>query len=313
MKKRILSVILALSMLLMTGCSAGDPEETTVPDTQEAVPSAQTESPAVVQPEATAAATEPEVPELLDVTGKIHVPFLETVGDAVLADAGTTEDNTAILLFRNADEDDLELFLTLCSYCGLFRYGGVQKDGTIQYYLLRPGSAYIGCVMLDADTGELLFETAMEDVIALEAPQMQQQSDYYMQDFLLPSGYGPNVHPEFFASIGRTGADSAGQVNNIFGKEPEKCWREVYAGVTYPILHQYLSDMMLCGFDIWYDTVEFGDNGVLDQALICLDNGTSSLVIVYYAGSGMANLFYQPGVDRYLLKNADYAKYMPQK
>lgn len=312
MKKRILSMILALAMLFMAGCSVADAGEKTEPNEPEAVSSAP-KSLSVIKPEATAAATEPEVPELLDVTEEIYIPFLETVGDAVLVDAGTTDENTAMLIYNDADEDDLEMFIALCTYCGLFRYGGIQENGTIQYYLLRPDSDYISYVLLVPDTGEMIFETELDDVIALEEQQMQELSDYYMQDLVLPSGYGPNVHPEFFASIGRSGADSTGLVNNIFGKDPAQCWREVYAKVTYPILHQYLSDMILCGFDIWYDEVEFDEDDVLSTAVFCLDNGSSSLVIVYYAGSGMANIFYQPGVDRYLLKNADYAKYMPQK
>lgn len=313
MKKRILSMILALAMLFTTGCSGSDAGKKAGQNETEAEPTAQAEPVAPIKPEATTAPTEPKKPELLDVTKDMYIPFLKSVGEAALAGVETTDDNTAILVYKDADEKDLELFVTLCTYCGLFRYGGIQENGMIQYYLLRPDSDYIGGVALIPETGEMIFETQLEDVLALEEKQMEELSDYYLQDLVLPSDYGPNVHPEFFASIGRTGADSTGLVDNKFGNEPAKCWREVYSKVTYPTLHQYLSDMILCGFDIWYDFVEFEENGVLDTAVFCLENGSSSLLIVYYAGSEMVTVFYQPGVDRYLLKNADYAKYMPQK
>jgi len=309
MKKRSLSLVLVMVMLLTAGCSGGKTEAKTAAVETEAAPA---ETVAAMELEATTAVTEAAPKLLLDVTEQICVPSLRTLGDATLADSGLLEEDAGFLFYTNADEEDLDLFISLCGYCGLYSYGGAQTDGTVKYYLLRPGSDYMGIVLLDPAAGELLFQTKM-GFAEIQEEQMEGLSAYYLQDLALPAGYGPNVHPEFFASIGRTGADSTGLVNNVFGTEEPQCWREVYAGVDYPTLHKYLSDMMLCGFDIRYEEVRQNEEGVVDTAVFYLDNGSSALMIVYYADSGMANLFYQPGVDRYLLKNADYAMYMPQK
>ncbi len=328
MKKRMLALILALTMALMAGCAGGNaPDETNPATTQAPVPTTQATVPATEAPAATTEAPVPttvpttvptEAPtepvEMLTVQAvaqDIYFPLLETVGDAVLQETGMLNEDTFILIYSDADEADLNDFLTLCAYCGLFSYGGTQADGTVQYNLLRPGSDYMALLILMPETGILEMRTPV-DCYAVTEDSLGDLIDYYMQDLVLPTGYGPNVHPQFYASIGTTAPDSAALVDNYFGGEPDQCWREVYTKVDYPTLHKYLSDMMLCGFDIWYKSIEPGENGVLNTMILWLENGTSALMIVYHADSGMANLFYQPGIDRYLLSGTEYATYIPR-
>lgn len=246
----------------------------------------------------------------MSVADEVCIPFVETLDGATLESVEEIDENTLFLIYSNADEEDLDLLLSLYAYCGLYRYGGPEEDGLVIYNMIRPGSDYLGQLLFDAEAGVICLKTTA-DASAVDGEELQRLTDYYWQDLVLPSGYGPNVHPEFFASIGRGGADRTGLTDNVFGDEPEQCWIEVYAKVDYPKLHAYLSDMLLCGFDVWYDGVELSEKGTVDMTVFTLDNGTSTLVIVYYADTQMANVFYEPGIDRYLLKGQEYAKYIP--
>lgn len=310
MKKRMISLFIALIMLFIAGCSGSAAAEGKAAETE----NTETYTSGVEVEAASAAKGAAKVasPKLtLDVTQEIHFPAVTAIGDAALVESGMLNDTTGYLAYSDADEETLDRFFAMCAYCGLFRYSGTQEDGTIQYGLMRPGSAYWGLVTLYPEEKLMIVQTDL-DIVEVQDEQMQELVDYYMQDLVMPSGYGPNVHPEFFASVGRTGADAGMLAKNYFGGEQEQCWQEVYAKVDYPTLHKYLSDMLLCGFDIRYESVTFNEEDALDAMMFRLDNGSSQLLIIYFASSEMANLFYQPGIDRYLLKGAEYDKYMPR-
>lgn len=309
MKKRIIALSLAL-MLTVTGCGmpgyddeiskkpTTPPTETMTEDIPEIDP------PVTTQP----AGTDIQFP---DVSEGIYFPLLVTFGNAELVETAPLDDNNVYFGYSNGSAEDLELFVTLCGYCGLFPSGGPKEDGSITYYLMRPGERFIAIASLMPD-GHNIYIQAPKDFVGLEAPSLQVMMDYYMQELTLPTGYGPNVMPQFFASIGRTAADSNGWVSNIFRGDQANCWYEVYNDVDYATLHRYLSDMMLCGFQIKYDNAEFGDDNKIITASLLFNNG-SSLVSVYYdALNSSAFVYYEPGVDRYLLSGTEYTSYIPQ-
>lgn len=310
MKKRIIAFVLALVLAAAAaGCSeqpADNPPKQTQPATQVPIVTVPPTQPATEAP------TQPaEAVEFPDVTQKIFFPLLSRVGNAELTETGTQESGTAYLVYSNGSEADLNLFVTLCGYCGLFRSSGAQENGSIVYYLTRPGSDFIAVASLMED-GTTLYMQVLGNCYPVDDAQMQVMKDYYLQDLTLPTGYGPNVMPEFYASIRRSAADVDGLVSNIFSGEQETCWFELYYDVDYASLHRYLSDMMLCGFDIKYESAKFGEGTMVVSAVYMLNNGSSRVVVSYNAEDLSAGVYYEPGVDRYLFKGEEYAALIPQ-
>lgn len=326
MKKRIIAFFLALMLAASAVGCANRPTDESTEDTREATeavtedttqataeqtePSKEQTEPSTEQTEPSTEQTQPPA-EFPDVSQAVYFPILENIGNATLEEAGMLDEDTLYFGYTNGSEEDLDLFITLCGYCGLYRSGGHMDDGSILYYLIRPGEDFVGIASLMPD-GERLYIQIPEDFNGLGAPEIQVMMDYYLQDLTLPTGYGPNVMPEFYASIGRSAANMDGLTSNIFPGDQELCWYELYFDVDYPTLHRYLSDMMLCGFDIKYDHAQFGEGTMVASAVYMLDNGSSRVAVSYDAESGNVHVYYEPGVDRYLFKGAEYAKYIPQ-
>lgn len=314
MKKRITVLLIALFLLFsMTACS-GESNPEKAPATDAPVTEAPVleepvrEAPAAEAPEDEEAAEPAEFP---DVRYDIHFPILENVGNAVYAEDGMLDNGDFYIGYVNASKDDLELFVILCSYCGVYAIGGPQDDGAVTYYLARPGYDFIAIASLMPDSDRMVVEVPLES-IGVGAAEIEVMMEYYLQDLEMPSGYGVNVMPQFYASIGRTSAEVDGLTSNIFNTEAESCWMEMYSEVNYPTLHKYLSDMMLCGFDVRYDKVDFDDNNVMNSVTFMLNNGNSRIAILYDAEGCTAMVFYEPGVDRYLLSGSEYIQYIPQ-
>lgn len=312
MKKRMIAFLLAL-MLAAGAVGCGGPTDDPSTESTPATTEGNGETVTQTTPDATGAATKPTegTAEFPDVTRKVCIPLLEKIGNATLEDSGMVDEKTMYLGYANGSKADLDLFLTLCGYCGLYRIGGAQDDGSIVYYLTRPGSDLIAMASLMKTGKNLLLQIPM-DCELLDAQQVQAQMDYYLQDLTLPTGYGPNVMPEFHASIGRTAADVDGLISNIFPGDKETCWFEMYYNVDYPTLHRYFSDMMLCGFDIKCENVKFGQGDKVSSVMFMLDNGSSKVAVSYDAESGDVTVYYEPGVNRYLLKGTEYAQYIPK-
>ena len=335
--KKVFALCLVLVMVFMSACSMidlpidlpfdlpfGDKNDDPVPATKPAAT-----QPAATQPAATteptkAPAEEPtkapgtaptEAPaqaaEFPDVRYAVHVPLLAGFGNAVLEEYGDKDKNTFYMAYSGATADDLDFFLQLGTFCGMFPYGGKTENGWTRYYLMRPGSDLIVSVLRDVEK-KVLYVYIPNECIGVEVEQMQVMYDYYMQDLAFPSKAGTNVLTQFYTSIGRSGPNWDGLISNIFRTESEMCWMEIYNNVDYPSLHQYLSDMMLCGFDVHYDKVNFNDSGIVSSVTFMLNNGTYRVAVSYDSETGVATVYYEPGIDRYLLSGDEYIKYIPQ-
>lgn len=298
--------------------SAIESESESFPAESESV-SEETETetaPAESEEESAAAESESELvsAEFPDVENQIWFPLPEQLRGAVLEEASVIEDKDAFFLgYSNATLEDAQQFVTYAGYCGLYHTGPQQNDGRTIYYLARPGSDFIGIVIFDSENAYLYVEAPSACMLA-ETARLKVMEDYYLQDISLPTGYGPNVLPEFYASVGRGGADNDGMISNLFGEDPELCWYEFYSNLEYADLHRYLSDMMLCGFDIQYDSAKFSEDvtNTIVSAVYMISNGTSRVAVSYNTEDKTATVFYEPGVDRYLFKGAEYAAIIPE-
>lgn len=326
MKKRWIAALLAVCMVLsLCACAEEKTSEATKateaatkatePAKEETVPEETTAATEATQPvtEETVPAEElPEVSELVEqVRQTVAIPVIGNFGNAVLEGVTQLSEGYAGITYSNVQDEDLSLFLSLCACCGIYSYGGMTEDGIWEYVLLRPGSEETVVILADTEAGDMIISVP-EEIGVFEDGEMVALAEYYSQDLTLPTGYGPNVHPQAFASFGRVEPDSQGLSDNVFGGEQEQCWREVYTKIDYATLHNYLSDMMLCGFDIWLEYVASDENGIPNEVLFTLDNGTSRIVVTYFADTDMANVFYEPGIDRYLLSGSEYSQYIPQ-
>lgn len=318
MKKKILALLLALVIAVsMAACGEAAPDPTKAPEKETTVPAVETTEPVkeTQAPETTAPAEETTAPtepaQFPDVRYRTHFPVLENFGKAELVDVSESENGSLFLVFDNVSQDEAELFLAICSWCGLYSRETKDDDGATVYYLLRPGDSFIAAAARKPGEKQMVVQI-QGDCAPVSQAEVEVMAEYYLQDMAIPGSFGSNVMPQFYASIGRTRADTDGLVSNIFRTESETCWVEVYYEMDYSLLHRYLSDMMVCGFEIWFDNLSFGEDGSVSSSTLMLSNGTSRIAVNFDAESEMAIVYYEPGVDRYLLSGAEYQKYIPQ-
>ena len=220
--------------------------------------------------------------------------------------AGDAEDGYT-QLYGDATEDSLNYLLRLLNFCG-YAAKPMEIDGMDQAYvayhlptqnvvLLAYNEADKVVVLhLVDDTARILGDDEIDGLI-----------DYYTRDLTLPSQEGSNILPQFYASIGRDGADRSfvsGDLDFLpFGDA--KCWTEVYDGVEPEQILQYLSDMVLFGFDVGFRSYK-NDSLSINVVLYDFDNGDAEITVKYSPDSQDASVYYKPGVSYYLLSGKEY-------
>lgn len=247
---------------------------------------------------------------IIDVTDKLYVPIPQNLGEAEIVEIGDLENGNEYVVYGIVDVDSIFSYIQLCSFCGLYPFFMETDNGTI-IYMFRPGyEPYVSLSVIDSSYLMVIFPS---DFSVIFDDELDALYDYYMQDLVLPTGYGPNVYPEVFASLNCGSADKSGLMSSPFNVEgKDMCWWELYTFVEYDELHKYLSDMMLCGFEVLINNISANSSGEISDFEILLSNDSSEVLLYYFADSEMLNVYYEPGVNRLLLSGSDYAKYIPQ-
>lgn len=319
MKRRSVLLVLFVLAAVLTWTACGKapeaPEETGKPAVTEAPEVEETQVPAVTEePE-----TESPSPEDSMDSERISYPFDSYVPRNIpvpekILDVpqvySKTDENNAYLVYAPADRDTLQAYLKLCAYSGWFNRETVFDDGITRYALLQPGSDLFGVAYLDEDEDRLVVTFDL-DCHIFEDEELEILMSYYLQDLTLPTENGRNVMPQFYASVGqRPYLESLmGDMDYCF--DGAMCWTEMYAQINFGRLWRYASDMMLCGFDVWYDATRADDNGCVQQVLLHFSNGDAEVIVMYDAEDETAVVHYKPGVSYNLISGEDYLKYIP--
>ena len=247
---------------------------------------------------------------IIDVTDGLYVPIPSNIGTAEIIETGNLKTGNEYVVYGNYDDDSIHSYIQLCSFCGLYPFY-LETDKGPAIYLFRPG--YEPCVTLFTIDSSYFMITFSQDFSVIYGDDLDAVYDYYMQDLALPTGYGPNVYPEVFASLNCGSADKSGLMSSPFNVEgKDMCWWELYTFVEYDELHKYLSDMMLCGFEVLVNNIAMNSTGKISDFELLLSNGSSEVLLYYFSVSVMLSVFYEPGVNRLLLSGSDYRKYIPQ-
>ena len=329
MKKVKFLAVMIMSMLMVCACGGSDhPDYETkeaaaknttaaIQETEETTEDSEPETESVEE-STTEPITEPDGSVVLDESvftmclEELVIPVPESVNGSPMVEAGQASDTQMYVVYQPADEDSLASYLKLCSLCGLQSYLLGQDDTATQYAILKPGTSYAGVVALD-HTEDFLYILTDMDILGYETVELEYMMEYYLQDIALPTELGTNAMPQFYASVNATPyyQGIVGEISYVF--DNASCWTEWYSDIDYEALWQYMSDMLVCGFDIWLDMVQFDDNEMLTKSVIHFSNGDAEVIVVYDASDKDASVYYKPGVSYNLLDGDDYAKYIPQR
>lgn len=227
--------------------------------------------------------------------------------------AGDAE-NGYTQLYGDATEDSFAYLLRLMNFCG-YAAKPVELEEMDQAYvayhlptetavLLAYSEAdKVALIHLFDDTPRILGDDEIDGLI-----------DYYTQDLTLPSQEGSNILPQFYASIGRDGADNSYVSADLdflpFGDA--ECWTEDYDDVEPEQILQYLSDMVLFGFDVGLRTYK-NDSLSINIVLYDFDNGDAEVTVKYSLDTQDASVYYKPGVSYYLLSGKEYTTAVPDR
>jgi len=234
------------------------------------------------------------------------IPLPETLIEAGLTDAGETDSSEIYCIYESATREDLDYFLTLCSMNGIYR----KELAADTYVLVRPGTDFSAVIQLKPEGYILLL--LPNDCMMLTEEGFNGLIAYFTQPVSLPSGKGSNVFPEFFASIGVT--QSKGTVAPLSGYfDDMNCWTEYYSDITADDIQKYTDEMILCGFDVWVDTIAADENDEIFAYVLHLSNGDAEIVLSYFLDTKTIHVSYKPGVSYHLLSGEEYAQYIPQR
>lgn len=240
---------------------------------------------------------------------EVSLPLLDTINDAPFVQSGDSSENEIYYAYDPADADDLEYFLTLCAITGVYSYPYSIDETQQTYLLLKPGTDFAAIISYSIENG-FMTVSAPRDCPATDEETLSAAIDYFLQDVALPSGNGANVMPQFYASVNSMIVSSGTfGLNGIF--DGELAWTEYYKNISFAQMDKYISEMMLCGFDVTITDFACGDDGVIDNCLYILDNGDAQIIVLYT--DDYVSVHYKPGVSYYLLSGEEYAQYIPQR
>ena len=234
------------------------------------------------------------------------IPLPENLIGATLTEVGQNDDGDIYVIYAPATQEDFDYFLSLFSMAGIYK----KELGDNVYTLFSPGSTFAGVTQFFSDGYILL--VVPDDTMMLTDESFDAMIAYFTQPLALPTGKGNNILPEFYASVGRS--QPLGQTiqdESIFGGIP--CWREYYQDLSPDLLHKYIGEAILCGFDVWIDIVTTDENNNPDAFAIHLSNGDAEVILHYFTGTQNVSIVYKSGISYYLLRDAEYAQYIPQR
>jgi len=241
-----------------------------------------------------------------DVNIPIILPLLETLYSAERTSASASEDGQrAIFVYSDATQDDLDYFMILSSICGTY-FMDMELDeagGAKGYFLIVPGTAYDGYVLLDTDK-DLLYVNTTLDAGMLNEETLENLTTILSTEIKLPADATGNVFPEFHAVTGiqpyRTG--TIADLDIVF--DGRECWTEWYGDIGTKEMRLYVTYMTLFGFEVYVDMIDISEDGVTNPCQLRFTNGDAEVIILYDALNQIANLYYEPGIA-YTLLSAD--------
>lgn len=320
MKNRsiVLVILMLAAVLTWTACGKTPevPKETQKNTATENTKEKETQAPTVSE----APETESTIPQKSTSSERVAYPFAngfvplnvplpEKILDAQLVYTDSDE-KLGYLGYTPANQDTLQAYLKLCAYGGLTSMEQTMSNGLTRYVLAQPGSDFWGVAYLDESNDYLIVAFDL-DCDVNEDAQLEELMAYYLQELTLPTENGRNVMPQFYASVGRTPymQNLVGSLDYCF--DGAMCWTEWYGEIDLARLWRYVSDVMLCGFDVWADYYDADDDGLVNMTLLHFSNGDAEVIVLYNAQDKNATVHYKPGVSYNLISGADYAKYIP--
>ena len=253
---------------------------------------------ALILPCTAGAATKAVVPLPSEASGA-------TAGDFVKDESG------AIQVYEDATPDSVQYLLKLLNFCG-FAGGQMDMDGLDTFYAVYHLTSKTFAFVSYSEQKHQAYVQVLNDVMFIYDDRIQDLIDYYIQDLALPSKPGANILPQFYASIGRAKED----YGYILSDEDlpfngDECWVEEYSSVTPRKMLNYLSDMVLCGFEASADFP--GSLDSVDRVIYYFQNGDAEIVVLYGTSDQSAWVYYKPGVSYYLFSGAEYDKIIPKR
>lgn len=228
------------------------------------------------------------------------LPVPSVLDAAELADVHVSEDETeAYLFYAPASKGDLDYYLTVCAVLGT--YAKPMDDSGKEYRLFVPGSAYAGFVSFDPEQKYILVYTTLDaSIFGDEA--LEDMLGIFSCEVRLPADAGSaNVFPQFYACVEKqpyfqTTIEGSSSIFN-----GQKCWTEMYDGMTNDKIDWYTTIMLLFGFDVRADYIQGSVEEGVTTCVLHYSNGDAEVIVVYTPAQGNAQVSYKPGVSVYLL------------
>lgn len=238
-------------------------------------------------------------------------PVPSEMDGAKMSGLETMDDGTVCVLYENATDSSLAYMIRLLNFYGYGVSQSSEDDGAEIRLAMNILTGVFLVIRYDADASEIKIFTTDQDTQQADDEEIQTVIDYYTQSINLPSGAGAYVFPQFYASTGRLSASFTSYVDSAdFFPGTEVCWREEYSDLTPDEIANYISDMVLCGFDVGFDYIADDDDFVM---IFPFTAGDAELILVYDVDLSEGYLLYKPGISYYLLSGVEYEATIPSK
>ena len=221
------------------------------------------------------------LPGTADAAAKALVPLpSEASGASASVLERDEENNSFSQTYEDATPDTFLYLIKLMNFCG-FAGNELNVDGVDGFYAVYhlASDTYVIVTYYEQDHKAYVHLSGDDEILGDD--EIDELIEYYTQDLALPEQPGSNIFPQFYASIGRVGADR----NYMIGEadflpfDGAECWAEDYYDVEPSKVLKYLSDMVLCGFEV---SASFGGSmDDVERVIYDFNNGDAEVVVIY--------------------------------